>query len=81
MQKHTHTDANKDSEEYSIVAFCKNATRIYIISVVELAGITNNWDARALPSLHNGAILGNSGPWTSCRTLCVHQGKINRLNY
>ena len=26
--KHTHTDADKDSDEYSIVAFCKNATII-----------------------------------------------------
>ena len=25
---HTYTDAHKDSDEYSIVAFCKNATII-----------------------------------------------------
>ena len=32
LHTNTHTDTNTDSEEYSIVAFCKNAT-IILISV------------------------------------------------
>ena len=31
-QKHRNTETHTDSDEYSVVAFCKNATRIKIAS-------------------------------------------------
>ena len=38
---HTHTDTHKDSNEYSIVAFCKNAT-IKTADIKQLK--SNRWD-------------------------------------
>ena len=34
-RKHTHTDAQTDSDKYSIVAICKNATKIMLERVYE----------------------------------------------